>query len=234
MRARHENLRPARLAAHVVDVGAHAVAVAEGFAGQQVLAANYRLGPAQVDGEPAVLGALDQAVRDLLHAVLVFLVLARPLCLAHLLHNHLLRRLRRDAAEVDGRQRVGQVVAGLRGGVALLRLADRDLGGLVLDLLGDLEIAHQLDLAGLAVDIGADIVLLTVLPLAGVGDRLLHGLEHELTLDALLPGDGIGDLEQFEAGEARGVLIRHHTRSAAWLAASSSSVSTSFAARIPS
>ena len=232
--AGHEDLRPARFAPDVVDVGAHAVAVAEGFARQQVFAADHRLGPAQVDGEPAILGALDEAVRNLLHAILVFLVLTRPLGLANLLDDHLLRRLRRDAAEVDGRQRIRQIVADLRGRIALLSLADRDLGGLVLDLFGDLQVTHQLDLAGLAVDIGADIVLLTVLSLTGVGDRLLHRLEHELALDPLLPGDGIGHLEELYAGQARGVLIRHHSRSAAWLAASNSSVSTSFAARIMS
>ena len=70
--------------------------------------------------------------------------------------------------------------------------------------------------------------------LPGVGDGLLHGLEHELALDSLLPGDCIGHLEKLEAGEARSVAIRHHTRSAAWLAAISSSVNTSLAARIPS
>ena len=106
VRAGHEDLRPARLPANVVDVGAHPVAVAEGFARQQVLSPNHGLGPPEIDGEPAVLGALDEAVGDLLHAVLVFLVLTRALGLAHLLDDHLLRRLRRDAAEVDGRQRV--------------------------------------------------------------------------------------------------------------------------------
>ena len=77
-------------------------------------------------------------------------------------------------------------------------------------------------------------MLLSVLSLAGVSDRLLHRLEHELALDPLLPGDGIGHLEELYAGEARAVLIRHHSRSAAWLAANISSVSTSFAARIMS
>ena len=77
-------------------------------------------------------------------------------------------------------------------------------------------------------------MFLPVLPLAGVGDGLLHGLQHELALDSLLPGHGVGHLEKLEAGEARSVAIRHHTRSAAWLAAINSSVSTSFAARIPS
>ena len=77
-------------------------------------------------------------------------------------------------------------------------------------------------------------MFLAVLPLARVGDGLLHGLQHELALDALLPGHGIGHLEKLEAGEARSVAVRHHTRSAAWLAAISSSVNTSLAARIPS
>ena len=115
MRARQENLRPALLAAHVVDVGADAVAVAEGLARDQLVAAHDRLAAAEVDDDVAVFDALDDAVDDLADAVLVFVVLAVALGLAHLLHDHLLGRLRGDAAEIDRRQRLGDGVADLRG-----------------------------------------------------------------------------------------------------------------------
>ena len=61
-------------------------------------------------------------------------------------------------------------------------------------------IARQPDLAGLAVDLGADVVLMAVFGAAGLLDRLLHGLQHLVAVDALLARDRVGDLQQFEAG----------------------------------
>src|SRR3546814_7947959 len=103
MRARQENLRPARLAAHVVDIGARPVTLAEGLARQQLVAAHDRLGAAEIDGDIAVFDALDQAVDDLADAILVFVVLPLALGLAHLLHDDLLGGLSGDAAEIDRR-----------------------------------------------------------------------------------------------------------------------------------
>src|SRR3990172_7206563 len=48
-----------RLAAHVVDIGAHAVALAVAFVGQQLVAADDRFRPSQIDGDVAVLDPLD-------------------------------------------------------------------------------------------------------------------------------------------------------------------------------
>jgi hypothetical protein len=60
MRARQEDLRAALLAAHVVDIGADAVAVAEGLARQQLVAAHDRFAAAQIDDHVAVFDALDE------------------------------------------------------------------------------------------------------------------------------------------------------------------------------
>jgi hypothetical protein len=125
-----------------------------------------------------------------------------PLALgvAHLLHDHLLRGLRGDAAEIDGRQRVGDEVADFRLGIEALGLGERDLRRLVLDGIGDLAKAHQPDLAVLAVDLGANIVFLAVFGAAGLLDRLLHRLQYFVAVDALVAGDRIGDLQQFGPG----------------------------------
>ena len=101
MRAREEDLRPARFAAHVVDIGADAVAVAEGFARDHLVAAHHAFGAAEIDDDRAEFHALDHAVHDLADAVLVFVVLALALGVAHLLHDHLLGGLRGDAREID-------------------------------------------------------------------------------------------------------------------------------------
>ena len=129
MGARQENLRAALLAADVVDVGADAVAVAEVFARDQLVAAHDALAAAEIDDDVAVLDALDLAVDDLADAVLELLVLAVALGLAHLLDDDLLGRLGGDAAEIHRRQRLGDEVADLGGRVLRARVLERNLGG---------------------------------------------------------------------------------------------------------
>src|SRR5204862_550751 len=84
--------------AHVVDVGADAIAVAEGFARDQFVAAHDALAPAEIDDDVAVFDALDLTVDDLADAVLELLVLAVALGVAHLLDDDLLGGLGGDAA----------------------------------------------------------------------------------------------------------------------------------------
>src|SRR5690606_29346815 len=104
MAARQENLRPARFAAHVIDIGADAVARAEAFARDHLVAAHHAFGLAQIHRHRAELAALDLAVDDLADAVLVFVILALTLGIAHFLHDHLLGVLGIDAVEIHRRQ----------------------------------------------------------------------------------------------------------------------------------
>ena len=204
MRARQENLRPARLAPHVVDEGADAVAVAEGLARQHLVAAHDRLAAAEIDHHVAVLDPLDDAVDDVADAVLVFLILPVALGLAHLLHDHLLGRLRGDAAVFERRQRLGDVVADLRGRIARSGVLERDLGRVVLDLIDDQQQAREPHLAGLRIDLGADLGLAAVARARRLLDRILHGGDDDAAVDRLLAGDRVGDLQQFEPVGADG------------------------------
>ncbi len=206
---REEDLRPARLAAHVVDVGPHPVALMEGLARQQLVAAQKRLGPAEIDHHVAVLHPLDETVHDLACAVLVLLVLALALGLAHLLHDHLLGGLGGDAPELDRRQGLDQLVADRGVGLARPGVFDRDLGRRIFDLVDHVDHAHQAHRAGLAVDLGPDVVFLAVLALAGVLNRLLHSVEHRVALDPFLARDRVGHLQQFLAVEDRACLGLH-------------------------
>ena len=200
MRAGEKDLRPARFLAHVVDVGAHPVAVAEALARDQFVAPQQRLGAAEFHHQVAVLGTLHHAVDDLADAVLVFVVLPLALVFAHPLHDHLLGGLRGDAAEIDRRQRIDQVLADLDVRLELLGDVDRDLGFLVLHGFHGLGPSRQANVAGLAIDRGADVLLVAVLGAAGLLDGLLHRLEHFLAVDGFLPRDGIGDQQQFRTG----------------------------------
>src|SRR5262249_53077210 len=208
MRARQEDLRPARLLAHALPERTHAVAVAEGLARQQLVAPQHGLSATEIDADVSELDALDQAVDDLALAVLVLVELTLALGLAHLLHDHLLGRLGGDAAKIDGRQLVDDELAGLDLRVEPLRHRQRQLRRLVLDRLHRLAIAHQTDLAVLAIDARADVVLVPVFRATGLLDGLLHRFQHLVALDALLAGDGIGHLEQLEPGNGNGRV--HH------------------------
>src|SRR6202008_615070 len=73
--AAEHDLRSLGLGAHVVDVGADAVADLEVLARDRLVAAHDALAAAEVYDDVAVLDPLDHAVDDLAHAVLELLVL---------------------------------------------------------------------------------------------------------------------------------------------------------------
>src|SRR5689334_25235423 len=98
MGAGEENLRTTGLAAHVENIGADAVAVAEHLARQHFVAADDGFAAAEIDDDAAIFDALDDAVDDVADAILELLILPVALGFAHLLHDHLLGRLRGDAA----------------------------------------------------------------------------------------------------------------------------------------
>jgi hypothetical protein len=192
---REEDLRPALLAANVVDVGADAVAVAEHFARQHLVAPHDRFAAAEVDDDVAVFDPLDDAVDDVADAVLVFLVLAVAFGLAHLLHDDLLGRLRGDAAVFERRQLVGYGVADLRGRVMTAGVVERDLGRRILHRLHHQHVARQVQLAALRIDLGVNVGFAAVAGARGLGDRVFHGAEHDLAVDRLFAGDRVGDLQ---------------------------------------
>jgi hypothetical protein len=199
MRPRQEDLGPARFLAHVVDIGAHAFLRLEHFARDRFVAAQNGFRAAQIDRDVAEFDALDQTVDDLADAVLVLVELAQTLGLAHALDDHLLGGLCGDAAEIDRRQRIGQIIADLGVGVLALGDFERDFGRVVGHRIGDEAISQQLHFAVVAVDMRADIVLDAVFGAAGLLDGLLHRLENLLAVDALLAGHRVGDLEHFDA-----------------------------------
>ena len=204
MGAREEDLRPARLAPHVVDVGADAVAVAEHLARQHFVAPHDRLAASEIDDDVAVFDPLDDAVDDVADAVLEFLILPVALGLAHLLHDDLLRRLGGDAAVFERRQRLGDVVADLGRRITPARILDADVDRVVLDLVDDEQEARQPHLAGLGIDLGAHLGLAAVARAGRLLDGVLHGGDDDAAIDRFLARDRVGDLQQFEPVGADG------------------------------
>ena len=166
------------------------------FARDTFVAPEQGLGAAQIDDDVAELDPLHQAVDNLADAALELFEMAFTLGLAHFLDYHLLGGLRRDAPEVDGWQGLDQKVSQLGVGLAAARLAQGDLDRLFLDWVGDLQIARQLDGAAFAVDGGADVVFVPVFGSSRLLDRLLHGLQDLVALDALVARHGFRHLQQ--------------------------------------
>ena len=120
------------------------------------------------------------------------------------MHDDLFGGLCGDAAEIDRRQRIDEEIADRLGRVHAPRDFQGDLTDLVLDLFDHFGEAGQPDLTGLAIDLGADIVVVTVFGTAGFLNGLLHGDQHLVLIDAFLPRDGIGHLQQFRTRHPNG------------------------------
>ena len=177
MGAGEENLRAASLAPNVINIGADAIAGPEHLARDQFVAAHDRFArarAAKIDHDVAVFDPLDLAVDDVADAILVDVILLVAFRLADLLHQHLLRRLGGNASVVERRQRFGDPVADLRRGILLLRLGQRHLRRLVLDLVDDEQQPRKPDLPGLRIDLCADFGFLPVTR----ARRLLHRVFH--------------------------------------------------------
>src|ERR1700726_5130336 len=198
MGAGEENLRTALLAPNVVDVGANPVAVAEDFPRQHLVAPHDRFAAAEVDDDVAVFDAFDDAVDDVADAILVFVVLPVALGFAPLLHDPRRGRLRGNAAVFERRQRIGDGIADLGRGVAAARFVEAYLHRRIFHRLDHQHVARQVKLARLRIDFGAHFGLAAVARTGGLGDRVLHGAEHDPAIDGFFPGDRVGDLQQFE------------------------------------
>ena len=178
------------------DQRADAVADADHFARDLLVAADDALGAAEVDDDVAELDALDDAGDDFAGAVLEFFILALALGVADLLEDDLLGGLGGDAAELDRRQRIDDEVADRGVLLELLRALQVDLLEMILDLLDHFEHAPQAKVAGVRVELGADVVLGAVAGAGGALDRVLHRLDDDAAVDQLLARDRVGDREQ--------------------------------------
>jgi len=194
--AGQEDLRAAGLAANRHDQRTDAVADADHFARDLLVAADDTLGAAQIDDDVAELDALDDAGDDLVGAVLELLILALALGIADLLEDDLLGGLGGDAAKLDRRQRIDDEVADAGVLLELLSALQIDLLEVIFGFLDDFEHAPQAKVAGFAVELGADVILGAVAGAGGALDGVLHRLNDDALVDQLFARDGVGDGEQ--------------------------------------
>ncbi len=119
--AREHELRAARLRLDLDDEGAHAIAHAQVFLRDELVAGNHALDAARFDDEVAALDALDRAGEQLVVALEEVVEDLLALGVADLLQDHLLGGLRADAPEFDRLERLLDHVAQRERRIALQR-----------------------------------------------------------------------------------------------------------------
>ncbi len=190
-RARQEQLRAARLRAHLLQECLDAVLRADGFARNHFLTRDEPLGVgAEIHVHTIAVDALDDAADQRAGAVLVGIDHLCALGLAHLLHDDLLGGLRENASEGHRLHRLFHEAARLDilidiAGIIQTQLAlgNFQLGGIVGE---HLPAAERVVAAGLAVDGHAHVQLLAVLLAGGGRECGFERVENDLLIDALL------------------------------------------------
>src|SRR3989442_4947520 len=186
--ARQDQLRAARLAVDLHHPGAHPVADPEVLLRDHVLARQQRLEAAGLDDGAAALHALHRAGDQLVAARQEVVEDLLALGVADALQDHLLRRLRADAAKLDRLERLLDEVFELDFGFALLRLRQRDLRRPRLErVVGHhLPAPERLVGPGVAVHMHAHVDILGILFLGRRGERHLEGAEDDVARHVFL------------------------------------------------
>src|SRR6266513_175304 len=187
--ARQDQLRAARLAVDLHHPGAHAVADPEVLLRNHVLARQQRLEAAGLDDGAAALHALHRAGDQLVTARQEIVQDLLALGITDALQDHLLRRLRADAAELDRLERLLDEVFELGVRFALLRFRERDLrrGRLERVVGHHLPAPERLVSPGVAVDVHAHVDILGIFFLGRRGERHLERAEDDLARHVFLP-----------------------------------------------
>src|SRR5438067_2005510 len=181
--------------------GAHAVADAQVFLRDHVLARQQRLQAARLDDGAAALHALHRPGDELVAAGEEIVKDLLALRVADALQDHLLRRLCANAPELDVRDRLLDDIVHLGVGLAaVLGFLDREhLRGVPLRRIvrQHAPAAEGLVIAGVLVDLHADVDVLGVFFLGRRGERHFERAEDDVARDVLLPGQDIDQHHQF-------------------------------------
>jgi hypothetical protein len=197
--AREDELRPARLAVDLHHPGAHAVAHAQVLLGDHVLARQHGFQAPGLDDGAAALHALHGARDELVAARQEVVQDLLALGVADALQDHLLRRLRADAAELDVGDRLLDDVVELRVGLALLRLFHRQhLRGVPVRCIvrQDPPAPERLVRPGVAVDMHPHVDVLGVLLLGRRSERHLKRAEDDVARHILLAREHVHEHDQ--------------------------------------
>ena len=170
---------------NTLDDAARTIAYAEILQARLFSLREPRFGLAHVKNQVLTLNALHRAVHELTHSRGIFHEDGVPLCLAHLLQNYLLGRLRRDAAERFGLFRYAHFTADFGIRIDGDRLGQRHLMQWVGDFINHTLHRRNPHYPTLGIDIRNQIFRgAEVLP-RGHQHGVFHRIQHNLLVDAL-------------------------------------------------
>ena len=181
-----------------MNIGADTIAGPEYLARDQIVAADDRFAASQIKHHIAIFDPLDHAIDNFADTVFKFFILLLALGFAHALNNHLLCGLRGDAAKLDRRQFVNNLIPDLGVRVLTLRDGKRDLRIVIFNKLHHFDRPQKSCFAGFRVDLNADVVLGTIARFGRLLDGVCHGREHNLNVDAFFARNCICNLNQFQ------------------------------------
>jgi hypothetical protein len=196
--ARNEQLRPALLGSHLVQITTDPVAGTHGFARNRAVTRNISFGiAAEIQVHAATLDALNDAGDEFADAILVGFDDLGALGFTHALHDDLLGCLRRDAAEFRVLDRLLDEFADLDVSphVDGVHQADLPVRRFHDDVIGhDFPAAEGFVFAGVLVDADArrDVFVGIALLRRG-GERRFHRVEDDVFFDALFVGNRVND-----------------------------------------
>ena len=191
--ARDHDARSFRGSFHAGNHHTHTLGDGKRFQSRLFLArhASFRL--ADIENYIRAFDALHCGVDDLSDAPDVFVVNRVPLRFAHLLENHLLRQLRRDASQNSfGHFRNLEFAADFERRINLARIFQRDLQVGIFHLLRSLH--HGLhrkgvDLAGFLIELGPQIFLRLVVLARSHDNGVFHRADYNLRINAFFPAE---------------------------------------------
>jgi len=191
--ARQDQLRAARGAVDLQQVGAHAVADPQVLLRDHLVARQHRLDAAGLDDGVAALDAFHRAGDEMLLALEEVVQHLFALGVTDLLQDDLLGGLGADAAEIDRLKLLLDELVELDLGHLLLCLGEGDLRIGVLHCLvrHDLPAAEGLEFSAFLIDGDAHVGLFVDPLLGGGGECRFQGREDDILGDVLLARQGI-------------------------------------------
>ena len=191
-------MRAAHFAAHILNIGANAIAGAEHLARDQIIAPHNGLAAPQIKHNIAIFDPLDHAINDLANTVFKLFKLLFAFGFAHALNNNLLGGLCGDAAKLDRRQFVDNLVADLRLRIFTLGNSERYLGIVIFDKLDHFDRPQKPRFTSFRVNLDTDIVLCAIARFGRLLNGVCHGCQHDLNVDAFFARDRVRNLNQFQ------------------------------------
>src|SRR5437588_6346259 len=186
IRAGHDNLRPLRRAIHCLDDNAQPLANIVSFELRLFALRQPRFGPPHIHNHVGAFGALDDYRHQFAHASVVLVENGVTLSFSHLLQNHLLGRLCRNAPKHVRRLRGKDFRADLSGRILFLRFRQRNFFFRVGHFLNHREHRIHVHLPRFRVELAAQVFLGLIKFPGRHHHRIFNRRHHHFRLDVLL------------------------------------------------